>query len=328
MTPEPPTFRPRLPWVTGDLQTLRNTFRPPRINFGSFATESLSFPMDDGTEDVLTGELHRPATGTGGETPRSLVVLIHGLTGCFDSDYVRASALAMLQAGFPVLRLNLRAAGPINSLCREQYFAGRTRDLKKVFEPLRAAAPDRALLAVGYSLGGNMLLKYMGEEGAAALVDRAASVSAPIDLAATARRILERRNFVYHRYLLKRMKAMSRVLRGGLTPSWEAAVNRSRDVYEYDDIYIAPRYGFEDAEDYYRKCSAGSFLPAVRKPTLVVHAADDPWIPIDAYRAVDWSANPALTPLLPDGGGHVGFHSKGSRTTWHDARIVEYFRAA
>ena len=101
-----PGFRERWPWRGGDLQTVRNILTPPRVRLDDVATRTLTFPMDDGTGDILNGELHEPE-----ETGRPLVVLIHGLTGCFDSEYIRVSARFWLGRGHPVLRVNLRAAG-------------------------------------------------------------------------------------------------------------------------------------------------------------------------------------------------------------------------
>lgn len=268
--------------------------------------------MADGTGDILNGELHGP-TGPG----KPLVVLIHGLTGCFDSEYIRASAAWWLDLGYPVLRVNLRAAGPINRLCQEQYFAGRTEDLRALFAALKAEMPASDIVAIGYSLGGNMLLKYLGEEGERAVPVAAVSVSAPIDLAATSAHFERRRNGVYKHYLLRRMRAMSLMLRD-LTPEYAAAVTAARSVYEFDDSYIAPRYGFGDAPTYYARNSAAPYLGSIRMPTLVIHADNDPWIPIEPYRRINWSANQSLTPSLCRGGGHVGFHGRDSLRAWHD----------
>ena len=301
------------------MQTIRNLIFGPCADFSAVATRTLTFPMADGSGDILNGVLHEPAGGA-----KPLVVLIHGLTGCFDSEYIRASAVYWLSQGFPALRVNLRAAGPVNAQCREQYYAGRTQDLRELFASLRAEFPGREIVAVGYSLGGNMLLKYLGEDGAAAVPRAAASISAPLDLAATSVRFERRRNFIYNHYLLRRMREMTLALRD-LDPAHAAAVRRARSVYEYDDIYIAPRYGFGDAPAYYAKNSAAPLLAAIRVPTLVIHADNDPWIPMSPYREVDWSANPHLTPALTRGGGHVGFHGRGTRTAWHDRAAGRFF---
>jgi predicted alpha/beta-fold hydrolase len=303
-------FRPRFPWYGPDLQTLRNFIVRPRVALPR--SETLSFPMGDG--DVLTGDFCR---ASGGDS-RPSVVLIHGLTGCSESFYMRGSAAAHLAAGSNVLRLNLRGAGPSNA--RFMYHAGRSEDLRRVFDALDA---PHGIYAVGYSLGANMLLKYLSE--GAGKVIRAASVSAPIDLLETSKRIHAPRNRVYHDYLLRRMIADARAPHADLGPVMRAAVEAVRTIWDFDDKVVAPRNGFDGVRDYYARCSAGPRLKDIGVPTLLVHALDDPWIPAALYTGYNWAANPRLTPLLPRGGGHAGFHGAASPVAWHDRAIVEFF---
>jgi hypothetical protein len=223
-----------------------------------------------------------------------------------------------------VLRLNLRGAGPNAGACREQYHAGRTADLGRVLGALDPALARNGIVAVGYSFGGNMLLKLLAEAGAAAPIARAAAVSPPVDLAAAARRLLRPRNRLYQRYLLARMKDEARATRGGLDAAAAAAVEAARHIVEYDDSVVAPRYGFASAADYYARCSSGPMLGAIRAPTLIVHSRDDPWIPPDALEAAARGADPRLRIVLTDRGGHVGFHGAGARTPWHDALVAAF----
>lgn len=317
-------FRPRAPWRGGDLQTLRNVLVRLRIDLSPWPEETLRFPMPDGTGDVLTGRLARPVQAAA----RPLVVLIHGLTGCEDSIHVRASARSLLRAGFPVLRINLRGAGPTVGLCHEQYHAGRTEDFRAVLEQLPDRPTRHGVAAVGYSLGGGMLLKYLGEEGRSAPLCAAAAVSVPIDLSAACSRFHRGRNWLYKRYLLDRMKKDAFRARGGLPERWREPVRRARTIRDYDAGYIAPRYGFGTVEKYYAECSAMRFLPAVRVPTLLVQARDDPWIAPDPFDRFNWADAPALIPCLHDSGGHAGFHGKGSRVTWHDRYIAAFLSGA
>ena len=311
-------FRPRPPWWGGDLQTLRNVLVRRRIDLSPWTEETLHFPTPDDTGDVLTGRLAVPH----GAADRPLVILIHGLTGCEDSIHVRASARALLQAGYPALRLNLRGAGPTVGLCHEQYHAGRTEDFRTVLDRLPDRLTRNGLAAVGYSLGGSMLLKFLGEEGRSAPLCAAAAVSVPIDLSAACGRFHRPRNWLYKRYLLDRMKKDAFRARGGLPGRWREPVRRARTIRGYDAGYIAPRYGFGTAERYYAECSATRFMPSVRVPTLIVHARDDPWIAPEPYERFRWADAPALIPCLHDSGGHVGFHGRDSRETWHDRHIV------
>ena len=320
-------FRARFPWKGGDLQTVRNALAKPAVDLTPWSEETLRFVLPDGkdgTSDVLIGQLARPEPGSS----KAMVILIHGLTGCEDSVYVRATARHLLLAGFTVLRLNLRGAGPTLPLCHEQYHAGRTEDLDAVIRQLPPGLKGAGVCAVGYSLGGNMLLKYQGEQGSRTPIAAAVTVSAPIDLAATSQRFHRRRNYVYKRYLLDRMKTDAIAARGGLPAPYKAAVQQSRSIYEYDDVYIAPRYGFGTADAYYAAVSANRFMPAVRAPTLMIHALNDPWIASQSYKAFRWQDVPALKPLIQASGGHVGFHGQGSSAPWHDRQILEFFRRA
>jgi predicted alpha/beta-fold hydrolase len=313
-------FRPRFPWLTADLQTVANRILPPGVRLGAASSERIRLPMADGSGDTLLAMLDRPAVDRG----RPLVILIHGLTGSEDSAYMRATARHMLSRGYRVLRLNLRAAGPSRATCGDIYYAGRSQDFRAVLQLLDPALNADGIFAVGYSLGGNMLLKFLGEEGTSAPLIGAASVCTPVDLSVTCQHMLRPRNRFYHRYILGQMKGEATAGGARLTAAEREAILGSRSVWDYDDVFIAPRHGFAGAEDYYERNKALRFMPAIRKPTLVIAAADDPWVPIEIYRGFDWAAHAELTPLLADGGGHVGFHAAGNSVPWHD-RAIERF---
>ncbi len=310
-------FRARAPWFGGDLQTLRNTFMRDRADLDPWPGERLYFKADNG--DRLNGVLH-----AGGEDANALVVLIHGLTGCEDSAYVRAGARLLLKSGYAVLRLNLRGAQPSRRDCRQMYHSGRSEDLALVFDRLagRGYGADR-MFAVGYSLGGNILLKYLAETGLDARVSRAVTVSAPLDLSTVSRRLEAPRNRIYHRWLLDRMK---QDWGGGpldLSTVQRDALDRAVSIREFDDGVVAPSNGFADAEDYYARCAAGPRLGEITIPTLLVHAQDDPWIPAEIYRRYKPSMAPDMSMALVPGGGHVGFHGRAGR--WHDQATRRFF---
>ncbi|TXL71649.1 alpha/beta fold hydrolase [Vineibacter terrae] len=313
-------FRPRFPWLTGDLQTIANRFLPRVSDLGAAASERLRLPLDDGSGDTLLAMLDRPRVDQGGPA----LVLIHGLTGCETSTYMLNTTRHFLALGHPVLRLNLRGAGPSRPLCGDIYYAGRSQDVRAALRLLPADLTARGLVAVGFSLGGNVLLKYLGEEGAAAPLRAAVAVCAPIDLSATCQHMLRPRNWFYHRYIIAMMKREALGPGARLTAAERAAVRSARNVWEYDDRFIAPRHGFAGAEDYYDKSKAVRYMPVIRTPTLLIAAADDPWIPVSIYRRFAWAASKALEPLLAAGGGHVGFHAAGSPTPWHDQAIERF----
>jgi predicted alpha/beta-fold hydrolase len=316
-----PPFRPRLPWIGPDLQTLRNVIVPPRVDLARYESTTLTLPMRDGSGDRLVGSLHRPGTASA----RPLVVLVHGLSGTAESTYLLATAAALLRRRFPLVRLNLRGAGASRALCRLQYHAGRTADLRDALAGLDPALLDSGLCLVGFSLGGNMLIKFLAEHGADWPIVAAATVSAPIDLAAASVHIQLPRNRVYHRHLLRWMKEESLGAGAGISAAEQEHVRAAHSIWEFDDRFVAPRNGYRDAVHYYEENHARRFLAAVRVPTLVIHALDDPWIPPAAYRDYPWTRNPALVPLLTRGGGHVGFHGRGSREPWHDRCLTAFF---
>jgi predicted alpha/beta-fold hydrolase len=302
-------FRPRPPWLGGHLQTIRN--RIVRPHHALPEGERLWIELGDG--DVLAAMLHR-----GGRGP--LVVLIHGLSGTEESVYIRSTAAHLLGGGFSVLRLNLRGAGVSATRNRGRYHAGRSEDLRLLMAGLPRDLVGAGVVPVGYSLGGNVLLKLLGEGGHPD-IRAAATVSAPIDLAAASHCLRLPRNGLYQSWLLTMMRVEA--LAGPLGEGERQAVAGARSVLEFDDRFVAPRNGFASAADYYARSSAEPFLADIRVPTLLVQAGNDPWIPFDAYRRVDWRANPALT-LLQGDGGHVGFHGIGARVPWHDRAIAAF----
>ena len=321
MNVEFPPFAPRFPWWGADLQTIANHFDPPSANLAPHASERLSFALRDGTGDTLLASLDRPAA----PKVRPLAIVVHGLTGAEASPYVLSIARHLLDRGHTVLRLNLRGAGPSRPLCAGHYYAGRSQDFRHLLELLPKELTRQGIVAVGYSLGGAMLLKYLGEEGAATPLKAAASVSAPIDLAVTCRHMMRPRNWLYHHLLLSNMKVEATGEGARLTADERAAILGSRTVWQYDDAFIAPRHGFADAADYYERCKPVRFLPDIRVPTLVLASLDDPWIPGELYSGYDWRANKSLVPMLPSRGGHVGFHGAGDKRPWSDRVVARFF---
>ena len=314
-----PPFRPRLPWWGPDLQTIRSVVVKSRALDGH-AGERLYFPLADGSDDRLAAILNRAASAT--RLP--LIVLVHGLTGLEDSFYMRESAGHFLSRGFSVLRLNLRGAGRSRPYCRTQYHAGSSDDLARLFASLPAGLTASGVVAVGYSLGANLLLKYLGERGGTAKIDAAAVVSAPLDLAGTSRRLDRWRNIPYQRYLLRYMKAEAVAPGAELSSAERRAILGARSVWAFDHGYSAPRAGYGGAADYYARTACGRFLAGVTVPTLIVHALDDPWIPPEPYREFDWQGHRNLRALLTSHGGHVGFYG-GNGAAWHDLAIARFF---
>ncbi|WP_395019909.1 YheT family hydrolase [Dongia sp.] len=307
-----PPFRPRLPWLGGDLQTVRNFLMKPKPPIENWPGQPISFDMADGTGDRLHGLLHRPAE----DRRRPLILLVHGIGGSVESAYIRNSSVHLLRAGYPVLRLNLRGAGEAPGSTQQFYHAGRTEDLKQVIGSLDGALAAQGVVPVGFSLGGNLVLKYLAECGALAPVLAAITISGSIDLDAAQRRIAEARNRIYHREILKWVMSEREA---------RHLPREIRTLLDFDNHFVAPANGFKDARDYYRHSSAAPRLGAIRRPTLLIHAEDDPWIPAASYR--DLAPNSNLIPLIPRSGGHVGFHAVGSDVPWHDTALATFIGA-
>jgi predicted alpha/beta-fold hydrolase len=316
-----PGFRERLPWLGGDLQSLRNFLRRPSINLSTYASERVLLPLDQRSGDRASVVLHRPRAKAAGRRP--VVILIHGLTGCEDSVYMCASTTYLLQAGFPVLRINLRGAGASRPHCGLTYHAGRTEDLRFILAAMPPAVTADGMVAVGFSLGGNLLLKYLGEAGSRAPLLAAATVSAPLDLLATAYRIGAPRNALYHWYFLRECQREVLAPASIVTKAERRAALGAQNLWQFDEQFTAPRNGFDGAADYYKRNSSRVFIDEIAVPTLLIHALDDPIVPCAPYREHDWSRNRNLLPMLQPKGGHVGFHDRGG--TWHDRAIRTFF---
>ena len=178
---------------------------------------------------------------------------------------------------------------------------------------------------IGVSLGGNMMLKFLGEEWETPEILGAVSVSAPIDLKACQERIHAPRNRLYHRHLLNHMKDFAQ--RNGAAEDERVRIDIPgiRWFFDFDDQVVAPRNGYDGALDYYAKCSANGFLSEIKAPTLIIHAQDDPWIPRTAYARAAQTLSAETEMILTESGGHVGFHASDSHWPWHDRCATRFF---
>jgi uncharacterized protein len=317
-----PVYQSRFPWLGRDLQTIRNVMRGVLLDPALFPSRRLYLPMGDGSGDKLAALVQIPAKGR----PGPLIVLVHGLTGDEESIYMQHSAAFFLHNGYRTMRLNLRGAGASRQTCRYMYHAGRSGDLRDALYAMPRDLKKQGFYIVGFSLGGNMLLKFMSEYGSDFPIKAAVSVSAPIDLSACNRQMLKFRNTAYQCYVMKCLKEDALGESAELTENERRAILESGSVYEFDNYFNAPRNGYATAEEYYEKNMALRFMGRIRTPTLLIHALNDPWIPARAYTDYAWESNTYLIPLFSHGGGHVGFHSKGSVVPWHDRCAQVFFR--
>lgn len=261
-----------------------------------------------------------------GGAARGELILVHGLEGSNAAGYIRSMAQAALEGGYNVHRMNLRGCGgDYDNL----YDGGLTHDLRAISETLRR---DRGgpLFVVGYSLGGNIVLKLAGEWGESARECFAGicAVSTPLDLEACVRKIDAPRNLLYSWWFLRSLKARYR-RRCWLHPNryQSNGVEEARSIYDFDDRITAPAFGFGGASEYYRTQSACRFLDRIHVPTLLLHAKDDPMIPLSAYDHPALRENPAIELRLLEHGGHLGFLARRRPRFWLDKAIVEWLDA-
>ncbi|HJQ25128.1 MAG TPA: alpha/beta fold hydrolase [Blastocatellia bacterium] len=263
---------------------------------------------------------------------RPTLVLAHGMEGSTESRYMLGTAEKALEAGFNVIRMNVRNCGGTEHLTPTLYHAGLTEDLKQIINELRARDGLNEIYLAGFSLGGNMVLKLAGEYAADAppALRGVIAVSPSIDLANCADAIERRSNLIYHFKFITSLRNRLRRKARLFPERYDAS--RLRGVWtirRFDDLITAPHMGFQNVANYYERASALPFIERIRVPTLIVHAKDDPFIPFAPFERREVTTNPHVALIAPDHGGHVGFIAatgEGERRFWAEAMIVNFAR--
>jgi uncharacterized protein len=262
------------------------------------------------------------------------LVILHGLEGSCDSGYIRGTAEKAWIAGFNVVRMNQRNCGGSEEMTNTLYHSGLSGDVLAVVTELIEQDGMPEVFAVGFSMGGNLVLKMAGELGADAPDElRAVVAVAPaLDLAACADALAEPRNFIYERHFVRRLKRRMR-LKASLFPElfplkeitefeWIATVR------DFDELITARFCDFRGASDYYARSSASVVAAAIRLPTLIITSKDDPFVPYRPFQNPAITGNPNITLVATERGGHCAFISRerGVGRFWAEVRIVEYCR--
>ena len=283
------------------------------------------FELEQGTQ--VRGECHWQ------QNPRThpTLVLLHGLEGSSESAYMFGTAEKAFVSGFSVIRLNQRNCGGTEKLTPTLYHSGLSGDIEAVLLELIKNDGLPEIFAAGFSMGGNLVLKMAGESGDAVPRELRAIVAiAPaLDLAACADALAQPRNFLYNRHFVKSLKKHMRYkssLYPDLFPLQFSTFRRIRTVRDFDDLVTARFCGFRDAADYYKRSSASNLLSAIRRPTLILTAQDDPFVPFGPFQDSAIQENPHITLIAPPHGGHCAFISEeaGADRFWAEARIVEF----
>ncbi|AMV37427.1 YheT family hydrolase [Planctomyces sp. SH-PL62] len=319
---EIPAFAPH-PWIRGGhAQTIVGRYLGP--NRSPRPSKAATIALPDG--DRLRVRESLPE-GWGERAPAA--VLLHGLASTAEASYLVRFARRLDDLGVRVVRVNLRGAGEGFGLARGFYHAGRTEDVRAVVDWLAERAPGSPIAVAGFSMGANQALKLAAESSRpdypGARIDCVLAANPPIDLSLCCRAMRRPENRVYDRSFVRWLGAQVRRLHERFPDLGPAEIEDVRSLYDFDDRYTAPRNGFADAEDYYRRNSAGPLVPEIAVPGLVVHAADDPFIPASAFEAVAFPPNVRFE-LLPHG-GHLGYVSRrpwlGDRR-WLETRLAAW----
>lgn len=315
-------FKPAWWLPGGHLQTLYATFlkRAPRL-----ALEAQLFELPDG--DCTKGFWMSP----GPAEPSPLVILLPGLEGGVRSRYIRGLAGHLAEAGYRILILPFRGTQDNPNRHRETYHAGWIRDLDWVIGDLERTTNTVPFGIIGFSLGGNVLLRWLASAPAASRIRQAIGVSIPFDLSCVAHQMQRGAARVYQATLVRQLrKTAHHKLTSHGHPTLDVRhLRKLRTFLDFDGRYVAPLYGFRDAEDYYAETSSRAILKRIKTPTLLIQSRDDPLIPGSCLPdATEWSATTVLE--WSPSGGHVGFI--GGRwpfwgRAWLHERITEALAA-
>ncbi|MCL1079534.1 hydrolase [Parashewanella spongiae] len=249
------------------------------------------------------------------ERNKPIVVIIHGLEGSAQSHYARRMLMACQQQSIcAVVHHHRSCSGEPNQLARS-YHSGDTQDVTGTLKFINDTYPNSPIWAVGYSLGGNVLCKYLGEKQSQSLIQRAVIISAPLQLNACAKRLESGFSKVYQSYLIKQLqqKTINKIthpILGEHMPISKNEVSALRTFYQFDDKVTAPLHGFAGVDDYYHRASGLPFIANIAVPTLIIHAQDDPFMTADVIPNPE-QLSPLVEYELQPYGGHVGFIQGG-----------------
>ena len=294
-------FRP--PWWAKNrhVQTIFPRFIQKRAKL-DYRKEKLPLPDGDFVNLIWAGDVQKSS---------GLIVMFHGLEGSIRSHYINDMAANFVKQGYAVVLMHFRGCGGEQNATPRAYHSGETEDAWYFLNWLEQKFPETRKVAMGFSLGANMLLKLLSEQPKQTIIKAAMAVSTPFNLALCANSISQGFSKVYQAYLLKSMVnnlliKMRNMDYGKLLKVTESQIKQFKSFREFDEYITAPLHGFKGADDYYQKCSAQNFLKAIATPTLVVHAKDDPFMHSSIVPDAK-TLSPKVCLELSEKGGHVGF---------------------
>lgn len=279
-------------------------------------SNTLVFQMHDG--DSLSCKMSTPPDW---KPHQKTIVFIHGLGGSDASSYMIQMSRKCYRKGDRVMRVNLRGAGEGMHMAKRPYHGGVSTDVLQVIRTLNEQAPHSPIILVGYSLGGNVILKLLGELGdnAKNLVEKAIAICPPVDLSHTVELLSKSSNQLYQHYYVKKLKRFGSRWIGN---------HSIKSILDFDNVVTAQQWGYRDAADYYRQCSSKFFIPEIRHETHLVFAADDPFV--DCSSVLQNGSLPHVKMWISPHGGHMGFWGWAGREhgyRWLDALLLKLIHA-
>lgn len=314
----PHAFQPirglKHPW----LQTVAANYIPEFASLPSDINHRLT--LDDG--DKLVVSENTPLHWQDGDR---IIVMVHGLTGSSQSNYMIRIGLKMVEMGYKVIRVNLRSCGEGFGLAKLPFHSGRSEDTRKVLEWLARYFPHSPVTQIGFSLGGNITLKMVGEQHKYSLynLDSAMAISPPADLISSAKHVSKPGNHLFERYFVKRLVKFVHRVHDALPDLSRPEFPSQMSIKDFDEIYTAPRCGFQNAEDYYHQSSAIHYFENIKTPTYILSALDDPIV--DSTSLLDYKHTPNFEIILTKQGGHLGFLGDSLQSIrWMDHAILNW----
>lgn len=313
-------FKPAWWLPNPHLQTLWPSLFRSDIAHLALEKERLELPDGDFIDLVWLGK---------DQSPQPLVIILHGFEGSIDSHYAKGMMLALQNHGWRSVFMHFRGCSGEPNRLQRGYHSGETGDLDYLVKVLRAREPETALAAVGFSLGGNVLLKWIGETAQRNPLKAAAAISVPFDLNKAVLRIQRGFSRFYQWYFLKCLRERLMHKFQFVSPHIEpVSLLKTNSMQDFDDLYTAPLHGFTDATEYYTAASSRYYLRSIQTPTLILHAKDDPFMTEDVI-PLHHELSSSIHLEVTDSGGHVGFVTGNHPLApeyWQEQRIPLFFK--
>ena len=256
---------------------------------------------------------------------RKLVIISHGLEGNSKRPYMKGMAKALHDNGFDVLAWNFRGCSEEMNRQLRFYHSGATDDLHSVIQHVIENKKYQEIFLIGFSLGGNITLKYLGERSVADIIKKAVAFSVPMDLKTSCEKISKPRNRIYSNRFLKSLKEKILVKSRDRKELDTSKLSRIKTLTEFDDCYTAPLHGFKDANDYYKQCSSIGFVQNIKTPTLIINTLNDPFLSQECFPTQLLEDHAFVKLQILSRGGHVGFTQFNKNGLyWSEQRALEF----